>query len=182
MQSPVSLTRTGNHKIADLCYGDTMTKEIELTQGKIALVDDEDYEKLIKYTWRTYVSANTCYALRHMRVKDRWTTERMHRDVLGLKYKDGKEVDHINRNGLDNRKENLRIVSHQVNMCNHGGFSHNTSGYNGVRWNKWKSKWQARIKLNGKSIHLGYYDDISDAIEARKQGELEHWGTTLACA
>ena len=86
------------------------------------------------------------------------------------------EVDHINRDKLDNRWSNLRPVSHTLNQRNHGGHQTNTSGVNGVCWHKHRNKWQAHIWVDGKNKHLGYFDCIEEAAAARKQAEIRHWG------
>jgi len=147
-----------------------MTKQIELTQGKFALVDDEDFEELNKLKWCANKIGKTYYAERC------GEPPRMHRMILGLTKGDGKITDHRNRNGLDNRRFNLRVVSKADNQRNHGGHAHNTSGHNGVNWCKQRKKWRGRIKVMSKDIHLGYFNDIKDAVEARKKGELKYWG------
>jgi hypothetical protein len=146
-----------------------MAKQIPLTQGQFALVDDEDYKMLNKHKWRALKIGNTYYAARSKVVVF------MHRQILGLSQGDDKITDHRNRNGLDNRRLNLRIVGQLENCHNHGAHPHNTSGHNGVYWNKAEKNWHARIVANNKQIHLGRYSDIKDAIKARRQGELAYW-------
>ena len=152
-----------------------MTKQISLTQGKFALVDDEDYDELNKHKWFALKSRKTFYASRKTHNGKR-TTVMMHRQILGLVPGDGKITDHRNRDGLDNRRSNLRIVNHAINNHNHGGHSHNSSGHNGVHWDTQANKWRARIMVGGKQIHLGYHNEIKDAVEARRLGELKYWG------
>ena len=153
-----------------------MTKEIELTQGKIALVDDEDYEELIKYKWYAHYDGYNYYAVTNSpSVNGKRHRIIMHRKILGLNIRDGKMVDHRDCVTLNNRRSNLRVVSQSVNNQNHSGYSHNTSGHNGVGWDKHSRKWRAYIKVNNKSIHLGQHTNINAAIEARKQGELDYW-------
>ena len=147
-------------------------RQIKLTQGKFAIVDDDLYNELSKYNWCVTNQPSTSYAVRN----ENNATIRMHRQILNLKYGDGKIVDHINRNGLDNRKGNLRIVSKAINCRNHGGHSDNTSGYTGVSWHKGINKWQAQINSRDRFINLGYHSNIKDAIDARKQGEIKYWG------
>jgi hypothetical protein len=97
--------------------------------------------------------------------------------VTGFVKQKGYEIDHINGDSLDNRKENLRIVTHQHNMMNQRVLpSNNTSGEIGVTWNKRVGRWDAQLKLNGKHIYLGTYDNIEDAIAARKNGEIKYFG------
>lgn len=84
-----------------------------------------------------------------------------------------KEIDHINRDRADNRWENLREVTHSVNMVNRPLQSNNTSGHKGVTWNSRKKKWWACIKRDGHTTSLGYYENIEDAVFARKRAEHE---------
>lgn len=79
------------------------------------------------------------------------------------------EIDHINHNKSDNSIHNLREVTHQGNMRNRSISNNNTSGYNGVTWAKERSKWRAQIKVNGKTINLGYFQNIEDAVKCRKE-------------
>lgn len=88
------------------------------------------------------------------------------------------QIDHINRNRLDNRICNLRDVTNKQNMQNAGKYSNNASGHTGVYWNKRDSKWQAKIKHNRKNISLGYFDKLEDAVAARKAAEKLYWSDT----
>jgi hypothetical protein len=91
-------------------------KEIPLTQGKVALVDDADYEFLMQWKWQAYEHGQTWYARRPMSVNKQHFNIRMHRVVMSAPEK--LEVDHVDRNGLNNQKENLRLGSHGDNMIN----------------------------------------------------------------
>ncbi len=86
------------------------------------------------------------------------------------------QLDHINRNRSDNRRANLREVSHKQNGQNASKPSNNTSGHPGVSWNKRISKWVAYITHNQKKVHLGCFATIEEAVAARKAGELKYWG------
>ena len=83
------------------------------------------------------------------------------------------EVDHIDGDGLNNKKSNLRIVTRSENQKNLRKPSTNSSGAVGVCWSKKSKKWQAQIRKKGKQIHLGFFDSISSAIKARKIAEIE---------
>lgn len=148
-----------------------MTKQIKISQNNLTLVDDDMYDELNKYIWFTHKGGNTCYARRN----ENGTMVYMHRQILGLERGDGKFTDHINRNGLDNRASNLRIVSKTINNRNRGNCSHNTSGHVGVHWNTAFKKWVAQITVENQPIHLGYFNKIDGAINARKQGEIKYW-------
>ncbi len=135
-------------------------RRIGLTQGKYAIVDVEDYEKLNKDKWYLFES----------KVKDKFYAVRtegrrnifMHRRIMNAPQ--GSIVDHKNRNGLDNRKDNLRIVNNMQNCWNsERGFYNGTSKYKGVRLDKRSGKWYARIKHSGKEIYLGSFDTEIEA-------------------
>ena len=83
-------------------------------------------------------------------------------------------IDHINHDRSDNRIDNLREVSRIENNMNQSKAKHNTSGHIGVSWHKGQKKWTSGIKVNYKRIHLGSFDDIDDAIRARKQAEVKY--------
>lgn len=85
-------------------------------------------------------------------------------------------VDHINGNRLDNRLSNLRIVTRKQNRINCGVRKSNKSGITGVSWSNQRMKWVAQIQVDGKSINLGRYENIEDAITARKQAEIKYFG------
>lgn len=84
------------------------------------------------------------------------------------------QIDHIDGDKLNNRFENLREVSPQENGRNQGVRVNNTSGHVGVCWHKALNKWQAQIMVNGKDLYLGLFDDLEEAIAARKKAEREH--------
>lgn len=132
-----------------------MTKEIPLTQGKVALVDDEDYERLNQFKWFASKNGKTYYAIRKSKIL-------MHRTIITPP--SGFEIDHINGNGLDNRRENLRIVSHRENCQNK--HIEKTSKFPGVTWNKQHKKWHAHVRILGKNRYLGSFDDEVEAAKA----------------
>lgn len=123
-------------------------KRIKLTQGKFALVDDADYEMLNKWKWCAIKSGKNFYAQRYHSII-------MHREILQTPK--GLETDHIDGNGLNNQRSNLRIATHSQNGKNRGKCNNNTSGFKGVSWNKKNKRWQANIKINGKRKYLGEF-------------------------
>lgn len=86
----------------------------------------------------------------------------------------GYEVDHIDRNPSNNLIQNLRLVTHRVNMRNQPPKTN--SGCMGVSWYKAYNKWQVRIKVDGVTLFIGYFEKLSDAINARKEAESKYWG------
>ncbi|MCJ7458336.1 MAG: AP2 domain-containing protein [candidate division Zixibacteria bacterium] len=141
-------------------------KEILLTQGKVAIVDDEDFEELNKYKWDAHISWHTYYVERG--VYDRETGKvkiiKMHRQIMG--FPEGKEIDHINHNGMDNRKCNLRSCEHWQNKKNGLLYKTNTSGFRGVSWYKRSQKWRAYFYRESTQKTIGYFDNIIEAARA----------------
>lgn len=130
-----------------------------------ALIDLDDIDKVKNYKW--YLVGNGYVYTKKMNIY-------LHRIIMECP--DNMMVDHINHNPLDNRKSNLRVCTNSQNNMNKGKQSNNTSGYRGVDWHKQNNKWHARIHVNKRKIHLGYFDTKEEAIEARKQAELEYFG------
>lgn len=142
-------------------------KKIKLTQGKYALVDDEDFDYLNQWKW-LYKEG---YAARRPWNKEekKYYWVRMHR--LLNKTPDGFFTDHINQNSLDNRKSNLRTVTTQQNAFNSRLYSTNRSGHKGIYWDKVNKKWRVAIMVNYKTVRLGRFKDIKEAIKVRKAAE-----------
>jgi hypothetical protein len=130
-------------------------------------VDLENLENLRQYKWMINYHG---YAVGRVN----GIMKQMHRVILNAP-KD-MIIDHINRNTLDNRKNNLRICNKSQNAMNSKIPSDNTSGAKGVYWNKRYSKWEVRICLKGHNKFLGYFEDKQDAIEARRKAELKYFG------
>lgn len=136
-------------------------KEIPLTKGLVAIVDDEDYEELSKYKWQSVKG----YAYRVLLVSDGKGRQRigMHRQIMGLDLSDERVVDHIDRNPINNKRSNLRICTEAENAMNRSMLSANKSGYKGVSWEKNLKKWRAQIQVNGKNFALGVYSTPEEA-------------------
>jgi hypothetical protein len=145
-------------------------KKIPLSQGKFALVDDEDYEFLMQWTWHYHSG----YAA--SRYPD-GSLMRMHRIILErMGFKDFEQCDHINHDGIDNSHANLRPATRSQNMCNCSKRSDNTSGYIGVSWHKKTGKWQAQIRVNDKYKYLGLFEDVEEAARVRDEAAKKHYG------
>ena len=99
-----------------------------------------------------------------------------HRIAWAIKHSEwpSDQIDHRNRDGLDNRIENLRVVTNAINARNTRRKNKASSGHRGVRWHTIGKKWNARIKINGKDISLGLYVNIEDAIAARRSADIKH--------
>lgn len=136
------------------------TKRISLSRNMCTLVDAGDYRELSKYGWYALRSDISFYAAR----KVGKTTILMHREILKLTK--GEYTDHINGNTLDNRKCNIRKCTNAENARNQKRRRDNTSGYKGVSYFKRDNNYRARIKVNYKQIHLGYFNNKTDAAKA----------------
>jgi hypothetical protein len=152
-----------------------LSKKILLTQGQEAIVDDEDFLLLSQYKWYAAKQKYTFYAERCERVNGRAMYHLMHRDILRLSYDDKRVVDHRDRNGLNNLKTNLRIVTKSLNGHNSRKYSNNLSGYRGVCWHKASKKWISAIKMDKKYVYLGVYESPQEAAMAYDKAALLYW-------
>jgi hypothetical protein len=138
-------------------------KEIPLTQGKVALVDDEDYAELVKHKWYARRSGSTrWYAFRNVQMKDRRITVGMHRMILRVQ--PGQEVDHASGDGLDNRRANLRPCNKRQNQMNGNKRMGCSSQYKGVAAHR--DKWRAYINTERGLVFLGSFHLELDAARA----------------
>ena len=158
-----------------LRYGYAFRK-IHLTRGKFAIVDQDDFEKLQEYNWHLVEgNSQSQYAVRTVKSGIKRCRCAMHRVVTDAPA--GLFVDHINHNGLDNRRKNLRIVTPQQNSWNTRlGRYQGASKYKGVCWDKDKQLWRASIYIDNKLKHLGRFEDEKEAAAAYDRAAKEHRG------
>ena len=151
-------------------------KKILLTQGKYAKVDNSDFDLLDGWSWCVLSGNNNkLYAKRAVpngAGKQKFIT--MHSSIM--KTPKGMEIDHIDGDGLNNQKSNLRICTHSENIKNRTKSKNNKSGFKGVCWNKEKKKWKVYISSNKKLFHLGYFLDKEEAYKAYCDACLKYHG------
>ena len=153
-----------------------MTKQIPLNDGQIAVIDDEDYDLVAQFEWRVAYRRKTRYAARWVGSPGgTGTTELMHR--LIAQPSPDVQIDHIDGDGLNNTRGNLRPATQTQNRRNRGKTSANKSGYKGVRWHTKARKWFAAIGIgDGRYKHLGLFIDPADAARAYDRAACEYFG------
>ena len=141
------------------------------------LIDIEDIQKVNKFKWavRFDKGINNYYV--HTGICNDIATTLLHRFIMNCP--NGKVIDHINHNTLDNRKSNLRICSHQKNMQNRRLQKNNKSGITGISYIKDANRWRARIKHNNMDIDLGRFSSFEDAKSAREYAEKKYNFNTM---
>ncbi len=155
--------------------------EVLVSGRLVALVDDGDYQMVSGHSWSAVRPARTRAIYAHTRGNEGSLTKfmYMHRLIMGAPV--GVEVDHINGDGLDNRRSNLRLCTRSQNQGNQGklmgqGGAQPTSQYRGVTWNKAHRRWVAQIHSNRKNIFLGHFQCEVDAAKAYDHAAIEMWG------
>lgn len=153
-------------------------KRIELTQGKVALVDDADFESLIQHKWYARKMGNVYYAMRHGKRKLTLNqpTIFMHRVILGLQPGDKQQCDHRDGDGLNNQRANLRVCTNQQNGYSRKKYKVGTSKYKGVCWSLCAHKWQSQIQVKRTHIYLGYFNSERKAAQAYDVAAIKHHG------
>lgn len=150
---------------------------LPLTQGRVAVLDWQD-RALAKHTWYAYqAKTGVWYALRRTSLAEGCKTFLLHREVLGF-CSDDPMVDHIDGDGLNCRRSNLRESDNVRNARNRSGAQKNnhSSGVLGVDWSASSKKWRVRIRVPGRRVHVGYFSDLSGANRARLDAERRLWG------
>lgn len=152
-------------------------KRIGLTKGKIALVDDDDFEYLNRWRWSAFNSRrrpDSYYARRTARVLGKKKVIKMHHAIIPLV--PGMMTDHIDGNGLNNQRSNLRMSTKQQNQANSRKRKGCSSQYKGVSWSKRDKRWCSQVKVNGKLIYLGYFHDEESAARVYDAAALKYFG------
>lgn len=135
------------------------------------LIDIEDIDLVKDIKWhKSNLQRSTYYCISN---NSKW--RRIHRLILGIT-DENTLVDHINHNGLDNRKSNLRICTNQQNICNCNIPKNNKSGCKGVYWAKDKQKWTVQVTINNKTKYIGRFTEYEDAVKARNEAAKKYYG------
>ena len=148
-------------------------KEVQLTRGMKALVDDEDFELVTRHRWHPKPGGKTFYADTSIRGSDgKWHTAKMHRLILGLSDSDPRRGDHVDMNGLNNQRHNLRVVDATGSNVNR--LVYGKSGFKGVF--KRKGGFVAGISLRKKGIYLGWFKRAEEAAHAYDDAARRFYG------
>lgn len=153
-----------------------MTKIIPLTQGQQAIVDDEDYERVSKYKWWTMKCRKSgFYACRTFRKSNnKRASILLHRFIMNPPEK--MQVDHVDDNGLNCTRSNMRVCTNAENNRNKKLRPDNTSGYKGVTWDKRNKRWNASITVNGKHLYISQFTNPIDAAHAYDEAAKKYHG------
>lgn len=152
-------------------------KKIPLTQGRVTLVDDVDYEELNKQKWYAYQDRNTWYVRSNsLPVNDKKFSVLMHRVILGLQHGDKRQCDHIDGDGLNNQRSNLRVCTNSQNQHNRRQIVTGRSRFKGVAWHKQSKRWIAQIKCYPAHIYIGSFDTEEAAAKAYNEKARELHG------
>jgi hypothetical protein len=168
--SATAIRHKESPKIGSFYFGGNM-KEIQLTQGVVAIVDDEDYERISQRKW----FCSRGYAVRMAGKFPHQSMIRMHREILAIQDK-AILLDHINGNRSDNRKNNLRMCNNSQNLQNSKMRINNTSGYKGVYHQKKYDRWVTSICVGGKHMHIGSFDNPQEAARAYNEAAIKYHG------
>ena len=148
--------------------------EIQLLNDKSTFIDLDDYDLIKDDHWTLSTDG---YAISS---SGKFKNKRLHRVILGCETDKQIIVDHIDRDRLNNRKINLRVVTNHENSFNQSKRKNNKSGIIGVCWWERDQNWMAQIKYNYKRYFLGYYNNFDDAVRARLRAELKYFGKKFA--
>jgi hypothetical protein len=152
---------------------DESTVEVPLTQGKVAIIDARGAERILQHKWYYHKDG---YAARDRKLSDGPGRNIIFMHQTICEPAPGQDVDHVDRDGLNNRGDNLRPASRTQNNAHQQKRCDNSSGYRGVSWYAPTGKWMAKITAHGHQMYLGYFQDIKDAARAYDVAAIKHFG------
>lgn len=148
--------------------------EIPLSQGKVAIIDEADFDRVSQYNWQAELARSGIWYAK-TRIQDgcgRRKTVRLHQFILNA---NGAVIDHVDHDGLNNTRANLRTVTKRENRQNSRKRTPGLSSFKGVTWKSSHNKWNARITIEGKTKHLGYFDSEIEAATAYDAAARQHF-------
>lgn len=148
-------------------------KKIKLSKGEYTLVDDEDFEYLNQWKWSLLESRGAKYAMRND-YSNGVKSIKMHRLIMNLNSDNKELVDHIDNDGLNNQKVNLRLATRRQNSLNRKSWKKSSSIYLGVNFHKHSNKWVARIRTDNKRLNLGSFKTEQEAAIAYNLAAIIH--------
>lgn len=150
-------------------------KRVQLSQGKFALVDDGDFDSVNRWKW-SFQKMPTVdgYAVRVVKENGRYRKIYLHRFLCG--FPTGKVIDHVDGDGLNNQRENLRVCVQHENISNQRKKKNNTSGFKGVSFHRRTGKWAAQITFQRVKRHIGLFPDAQSASDAYDQASKKTHG------
>jgi hypothetical protein len=160
--------------LVGIFYFTKMAKEIQLTQGQVAIVDDDMYDYLNQWKWCVNNCNGKLYAVRSLSIPKKRKIIYMHRFIV--KNDSEMHTDHCNGNTLDNRKINLRICTNSQNLMNQKIHKNNKSGYKGIYFNKRTNRFDVYISIDKKQRRVGVYKDVKDAIKNYNEAAIKYYG------
>ncbi len=155
-------------------------KTIALTQGFVALVDDEDYDRVSAFKWSATKTKTNVYAVRKVRTRSgRTTSQLLHRFIMGVTHP-RIDVDHQDRRGLNCQRHNLRVCVRGENNANKPK-TRGASLYKGVSWDSSRGLWRAYVTVHNTSKFLGRFQDERDAASAYDAAARAAFGEFANC-
>lgn len=151
------------------------TALVPLSRGQVAVIDASDVSLIAGRKWHAQRGPHTWYAAANETAPDgKRTLVRMHRLIIGAA--PDVVVDHIDSNGLNCRRHNLRVATHAENMRNRRIGVNNTSGFKGVHWHRRKGQWMAQIRVDTRNVYLGMFTDPVEAHRAYCHAAVKYHG------
>jgi hypothetical protein len=155
-------------------------KTIEIISKKhgkhFLLIDDDDFEKVSKYKWCISKNDKKFYVLTNVTTNNKQKKLYIHRYIMSKNNIDNLLIDHINHNTLDNRKQNLRVVTPTQNCNNTSSRTGSTSVFLGVSWYEREKHWRTQITVNKKASTVGTFKDEIEAAKAYNKAAIKHFG------